>query len=197
VKKLIKRSCETVLKILVIPLYVVSKIQLMTTKKEHAFKALSHFLSLIPGLTGNYFRRAFYNLILQRCYRDCSICFGTIITHPTAEIGKNVFVGTNCTIGTTTIGNYVRIGSNVDIISGRQQHSYDEKGHIQYAKKDSFRRVHIGENSWIGNSAVIMANVGKECIIGAGSVVVKDIDNYSTAVGNPARIVKIRTPVNE
>lgn len=51
--------------------------------------------------------------------------------------------------------------------------------------------VEIGEGSWLGeNVCVIGANVGKHCIIGANSVVTKDIPDYSVAAGVPARIIK-------
>jgi acetyltransferase-like isoleucine patch superfamily enzyme len=51
--------------------------------------------------------------------------------------------------------------------------------------------VIIGENSWIGeNVSIIGARVGKHCIIGANTVVTKDIPNYSVAVGSPAKVIK-------
>jgi abequosyltransferase len=52
--------------------------------------------------------------------------------------------------------------------------------------------VHIGEGSWLGYNVIVLPNVtiGKHCIIGALSVVKKDIPPYSMAVGSPARVVK-------
>ncbi|QOY54068.1 acyltransferase [Candidatus Sulfurimonas marisnigri] len=51
--------------------------------------------------------------------------------------------------------------------------------------------VEIGENSWIGeNVSVIGVKIGKHCIIGANSVVTKNIPDYSIAVGNPAVVIK-------
>lgn len=53
------------------------------------------------------------------------------------------------------------------------------------------REVIIGEGSWLGeNVCVIGAVVGKHCIVGANSVVTKDIPDYSVAVGVPARVIK-------
>jgi len=55
----------------------------------------------------------------------------------------------------------------------------------------SLGKITIGEGSWIGeNVCVSGANIGKHCIIGANAVVVKDIPDYSVAVGNPARVIK-------
>lgn len=53
------------------------------------------------------------------------------------------------------------------------------------------RPVVIGENSWIGeNCSILGASIGKHCVIGANSVVVKDIEDYCVAVGNPAKVIK-------
>jgi len=53
-------------------------------------------------------------------------------------------------------------------------------------------RVHIGEGTWLGTNVVIVGNisVGKQCVIGANSVVTKDIPDYSVAVGIPAKVIK-------
>lgn len=51
--------------------------------------------------------------------------------------------------------------------------------------------VHIGDGTWIGeNVCIIGASIGKNCVIGANSVVTKNIPDYSVAVGSPARIIK-------
>lgn len=51
--------------------------------------------------------------------------------------------------------------------------------------------VEIGEGSWLGeNVCVLGANIGKHCIIGANSVVTRNIPDYSVAVGAPARVIK-------
>jgi len=53
------------------------------------------------------------------------------------------------------------------------------------------REVFIGQGSWLGeNVCVIGANIGKHCIIGANSVVTKDIPDYSVAVGAPAKVIR-------
>lgn len=53
------------------------------------------------------------------------------------------------------------------------------------------RNVEIGEGSWLGeNVCVLGCHIGKHCVIGANSVVTKDIPDYSVAVGAPARVVK-------
>lgn len=54
------------------------------------------------------------------------------------------------------------------------------------------RLLSIGEGSYIGINLVIVGNVkiGKHCVIGANSVVTKDVPDYCVAVGSPARVIK-------
>jgi maltose O-acetyltransferase len=56
------------------------------------------------------------------------------------------------------------------------------------------RPVEIGANCWIGMGVCILPSVrvGDGCVVGAGSVVVKDLEPYSIAVGNPARVIRSR-----
>jgi len=56
--------------------------------------------------------------------------------------------------------------------------------------------VHIGEGTHFGAGAVAIQGIriGKWCTIGAGAVVIRDVPDYATVVGNPARIIKINTP---
>ncbi len=56
----------------------------------------------------------------------------------------------------------------------------------------SFPRVTIGRDSWIGDRSIVLADVGRHCVIGAGSVVTKPIPDYAIAVGNPARVIRFR-----
>jgi acetyltransferase-like isoleucine patch superfamily enzyme len=55
--------------------------------------------------------------------------------------------------------------------------------------------VHIGDGSWIGeNVCIIGARIGKNCVIGANSVVTRDVPDYSIAVGSPAKVIKRYNP---
>ncbi len=52
--------------------------------------------------------------------------------------------------------------------------------------------MRIDRNSWVRNSCVVIADIGENCIVGAGSVLVKPIPARSVAVGNPAQVVRTR-----
>ena len=178
--------------LVVLPFYILYLIFKICVSLDHAFQGFSQFFSLFPGVLGNYVRRAFYCLALKRCAWNCSIGFGTIFSSPLAEIGNDVYIGSHCTLGDVTIANDVLLGSNVDIINGAKQHYIDDLEIPIREQGGEYPKVFIGEDTWIGNGALVSSSIGKKCVIGAHSVVVKPIDDYSIAVGNPARILKKR-----
>ena len=75
---------------------------------------------------------------------------------------------------------------------GKNQHFFYETDTPIKDQGGKFEKIVIGENCWIGNGALVMANIGDHCIIGAGSVVTEDVPAYSIVAGNPARIIKNR-----
>lgn len=178
-------------KAVVFPLVLLWKIYFVCTGREVLFTTFSQMLSLVPGKTGVYLRKGFYCSVFEKCFDDVYIGFETVFSHPDVQIEKGVYIGSRCTIGMVDIGEGVLIGSNVDILSGRHQHSRDQKGHLTDPGKEAFQRITIGGHSWIGNSAVVMANIGRACTVGAGSVVVTDVDDGQTVVGNPAGTVNV------
>jgi acetyltransferase-like isoleucine patch superfamily enzyme len=104
-----------------------------------------------------------------------------IVCHSRIRIGNDVSITGNCAIVDVThpysdINNRVKIGARIQ-------------------DDDSF--VEIGDGSWIGYGSVILPNVriGKYVVVGANSVVVKDIPDYSIAAGSPAKVIKQFDPV--
>ena len=94
--------------------------------------------------------------------------------------------------------NRVEIGRNV-LISDRVFIGDSEHGHtcsdipISEQYLHSAGPVEIGDGAWIGIGVSILPNVriGRNCVIGAGSVVTHDIPDFSVAVGVPARVIKV------
>jgi acetyltransferase-like isoleucine patch superfamily enzyme len=146
-------------------------------------------MSLFPGLTGQYLRRAFYRWVLPRCGEGSVVSFGTVFSHPTAEIGESAYVGVFCCLGDVTIENDVRIGSHVSITNGSRQHGTERLDIPVREQPGEWPRVTIGRDTWVGDRAVIMANVGEHCVVGAGSVVTRPVPDFAIVVGSPARIV--------
>ena len=191
-KQALKFITQKVSLLLVLPLYATLYVCDLFTKSDQTFQFYSQLLSLMPGAPGNFLRQQFYRLTLAKCSNDCCIEFGTRLNQRTIEIGQRVYIGTNCCIGECAIGDDVLIGSNVDIISGKNQH-YISRIDIPIREQGGeLEKISIGEDSWLGNSSIILANVGRKSIVAAGSVVVKEVEPFSIAVGNPARVVKNR-----
>ena len=106
-------------------------------------------------------------------------------------IGNNTRVGIgNTIIGPVTISDNVNIGQNVTI-SGLN-HNYEDPSKAISEQGVSTMPIKIENDVWIGANSVVLPGVkiGNHSVIGAGSIITKDIPPYSVAVGNPARIVK-------
>lgn len=124
-----------------------------------------------------------------------------------AHAGGHVYLGSHseigmysrvASVGEVHIGDDVITGPHVFIADYNHEYADPElpirlQGN-RIVKTSDFPRggVSIGDGSWIGTNAVIAGSVkvGKHCVIGANSVVTKDIPDYSVAVGSPARVVK-------
>jgi acetyltransferase-like isoleucine patch superfamily enzyme len=159
---------------------------------SNSFAAFSQFLSLFPGKLGNFLRGAFYRLTVKNYSQDSFIGFATLLSQANTTIGQGVYIGPQCNIGACTIEKDCLLGSGVHILSGKQQHNFSD---LQTPIRDqggTFTPITIGEDTWIGNGAIVMANIGKKCVIAAGAVVTKDIPDFSIVGGNPATIIKMR-----
>ena len=179
-------------RILVLPVVAVVRIMEVFIDGDQPFQTGAQTVSLIPGVFGNYVRKEYYRSTLTKCGNDVCIEFGTILNQPGVELGRRVYIGARCSIGECVIEEDVIIGSNVDVISGGSQHNIDRLDVPIREQGGGFDKIVIGADCWIGNSAVVMASIGKKSVIGAGSVVVQPVDSYSIVAGNPARILRRR-----
>ena len=107
------------------------------------------------------------------------------------EVGKNFFANYNCTIidvAKVKIGDNCQMAPNVAIYTaGHPLHPVARNSMYEYGIS-----VTIGDNVWIGGNTVIMpgVHIRSNTVIGAGSVVTRDIPDWSVAVGNPCRVIK-------
>jgi len=189
-KQLIKQASFTIAAIVISPitaLYFVIKIFI---KSDALLSGFSQFLSLIPGKVGVYLRAGFYRFTLTSCYPDAVISFLVLFSQRDIEIESGVYIGPQCNIGRCKIGENTLLGSGVHIMSGKGQHNFNDLSKPIKDQGGKFEKVTIGCGSWLGNGALIMANVGKHCVVAAGSVVINDIKDYSIVAGNPAKVIK-------
>ncbi len=104
-----------------------------------------------------------------------TVVMAGVTVNPDVQIGRHCIINTNCSIDhDCVIGDYAHISPNA-VLSGD---------------------VHVGEGTHIGSGASVIQGIriGKWCTIGAGAVVIKDIPDYATAVGNPAKVIKVKEP---
>jgi acetyltransferase-like isoleucine patch superfamily enzyme len=187
-----KSTINFVCILVISPLILVNLIVNKLSSTDSLFVSSSQFLSLFPGKTGHFIRKNFFRFIMNFCHTDCLIGFGSLFSHRDTEIHKGVYIGPQCNIGKSRIEKNCLLGSGVHILSGKGQHNFEDLDTPIQEQGGKFTKVTIGEDTWIGNGSLIMANIGKKCIIGAGSVVTKDIPDFSIVAGNPAKIIKKR-----
>ena len=114
-------------------------------------------------------------------------------------VGAGTEIGERCRISISNelrIGNAVLFSPNVYVTDC--DHEYRSIGvpviHQGVVKNEN--RVEIGDGSYIGINSVIVGNVkiGKYCVVGANSVVTKDVPDYCVVVGSPAHVIKRYNP---
>jgi galactoside O-acetyltransferase len=111
------------------------------------------------------------------------------------HFGKNIYANFNLTMVDDThiyVGDYTMFGPNVTVATA---------GHpiLPELREKAYQYnmpVHIGRNCWIGSGAIILPGItiGDNVVVGAGSVVTKDLPSNVVAVGNPCRVLR---PINE
>tara|TARA_B110000881_G_C18303528_1_gene378244 strand:+ start:103 stop:621 length:519 start_codon:yes stop_codon:yes gene_type:complete len=107
------------------------------------------------------------------------------------SLGDRVYINTHCTIldgGIVNIGNDCMLGPNVQLLT--VSHDVDP---IKRLNKTSYvNDIHIEHNVWLGAGVIVLAGVtiGENSVVGAGSVVTKNVPPNTMVVGNPAAVIK-------
>lgn len=123
--------------------------------------------------------------------------------------GDFSYTGQRCIVQNAEIGKFsniaaaVRIGPTDHPMDRPTQHHFTYRRRMfGFAEEDdraffahrSSRRTEIGHDTWLGHGVIVLPerSVGTGAVIGAGSVVTRDVPPYAVAVGNPARVVRYR-----
>lgn len=161
---------------------------LLTRATKYVYVA--ELISLIPFRLGEQVRYEFYRRTLAACGEDVTINFGTILSYPDITVGSHVWLGTYNIIGHADIGDYVLTAQGCHIVSG--DHPFENPDLPIMLQSGPQGRVRLGPDVWLGAGVIVMANIGRGCVVGAGSVVTRDLPDWAVAVGNPARVLRYR-----
>lgn len=160
--------------------------------RGRALESATQLLSLWPGLSGQYLRRAFLQQALARCHPSATVEFGTFFSQPGAILDENVYVGPRCILGLVHLQRDVLLASGVQIPSGGMTHYFDDPTKPIREQGGERKLVTVGEGAWVGSGAIILADVGKGTVVAAGSVVTKPLPDNVIAGGVPAKVIRNR-----
>lgn len=193
--KALKRTIKNIFLLSMIPAFLMYELLCLIANRDSTFQSFSQALSLIPGKLGIYTRAAFYRLACPDTSDEISIGFLSILSHSDTTIRRGVYIGPQCNVGKCTIGENTLLGSGVHILSGKNQHNFRDHDKPIQDQGGSFEKITVGEDCWIGNSAIVMAHLPSHSIVAAGSIYVTEVETpWNIMGGNPARIIKTRRP---
>ena len=159
---------------------------------DRALEGSTQMLSLFPGVAGQYLRRAFLARCLAECHRSVTVGFGTMFSQSGSRLERNAYIGPGCHLGLVHIEADVLIGAGVHIPSGGTTHGIADMTIPIREQPGERRMVRIGKGSWIGSGTIVLADVGRDTVVGAGSVVTRPLPDRVVAAGVPARIMRNR-----
>lgn len=191
-KNQIKNAARAIAYVLALPSYLLMILLEKFFTEKYIFEMFSQAYSLIPGLPGDYLRCGFYRLSLKHCDPSAKISFGTIFSQREAEIFENVYIGKFCIIGKARISKDTLIASRVSLLSGLRQHNFTSLDIPIRQQEGEFTNLIIGEDCWIGEGAIVGADIEDQVVIAAGSFVASKIKSKVIARGNPAKVYKER-----
>src|SRR5512140_3876947 len=181
-KFLAKRSFFSLALILASPLVILTWIEglLLGRKAEWIYGSCKEIVSICPTVIGEYIRLAFYWAVCTHVSIEARLSFGSMIAHRDTIIFDGAVVGGYAILGYAEIGENVLIAPRVSVISGKYQHGKPGERAANGAVTEQYERITIGRNSWIGQEAIVMAHIGENCTVAAGSVVYKPVPDGAT-----------------
>lgn len=196
-RELVKAAARLAALVVVSPFLLWHWLWALLIGSDRALEGSSEALSLLPGLAGRYLRQAFLARTLAECHSTAVIGFGVLFSKAGARIGPNVYIGPRCQIGLAHIEKDALLAAGVHVTSGARTHGIDDPSRPIREQAGAVTPVRIGAGAWVGSAAVVMADVGRDTVVGAGAVVTKPLPDGVVAAGVPARILRPRSRAAE
>jgi virginiamycin A acetyltransferase len=188
----LKSLARAVATMLVVRRIVAFRVAARFLGRDRALEGATQSLAGVPGIRGEYMRNAFLRHSIRHCDPAATVCFGSIFSKAGAIIEEHVYIGPQCHLGLVHLERDVLLAAGVHIPSGGHLHGTDDPLKPIREQPGRVTRVRIGAGTWIGSGAIIIADVGSNCVIGAGSVVTKPVPDGTVAAGSPARVIRDR-----
>ncbi len=179
--------------LVMLPAVASFRVRSLVMGTDRALEGSTQALAGLPGLVGQYLRRAFLRRALTYCDPTATIEYGTVFSQAGARIDADVYIGPRCHIGLVHLERDVLIAAGVHIPSGGATHDFSNLTVPIRLQPHHRSVVRIGAGSWIGSACVVMADVGADTVVGAGSVVTRALPACAVAAGSPAKVIRMRT----
>jgi virginiamycin A acetyltransferase len=178
--------------VLVLPSRISFAIRAPLMGRDRAFQNTCELLARVPGMLGQYVRRAFVDAAGDGCGAEAVISFGCMFSTARVRLEGNAYLGPNCDLGWVLVERDVMIAAGVQIPSGPHSHGTARLDVPMRDQPGAPVCVHVREGAWIGNGAIVLADVGRHAIVAAGAVVTAPVPDYAVVGGVPARLIRSR-----
>lgn len=141
-------------------------------------------------------RALIFSIFMEKVGKRTYFSRNVVILSPrNVKIGSDVTINVGCRLdgnGGLDIGDFSMLGTNVTVLTAG--HKFDNVNLPMKSQGNWTKKTKIGCDVWLGNNAVIMPGVvlGDGAIVGANSVVTKDVKPFNIVAGSPAKVIKIR-----
>jgi len=191
-KEIVKATARGAAHLAVLPLLPSFLLRSALLGRDRALESSTQWLALIPGLVGQYVRRAYLSHTIAGCHKTVVVECGTTLARAGARLDQNAYIGPGCRLGLVHVERDVLMAAGVHVPSGARTHRIDDLSRSIREQPRAEELVRLGAGSWIGEAAVIMADVGRDAVVGAGAVVTRPVPPRAVAAGVPARVLRTR-----
>ena len=148
--------------------------------------------ALFCPIGNNVVRQKVLNYVSYLGYATPNFIHSSVVIHDTVKLGKGVYIlPGSIVMPYTEIRDYSMISMGVNLA----HHSILDKGCFLSTGVNFGASIYAKENAYVGIGATIMTGIktlGKNCLVGAGSVVIKDVEDNAVVAGVPAKVIKYK-----